>query len=479
MRSLVFSVVALGMAAFAHAEPPASFSGIVEPRMAAVVNISTTQKVQVNATQVMPFNFDNLPNDPQLAPFKQFFEQFQNQMGGQQPKRERDLTSLGSGFVIDAKGYIVTNNHVVAQADEIMVTFHDDTKLKAKVIGTDAKTDLALLKVESSKPLTYVNFGDSDALKVGDWVIAVGNPFGLGGSVSAGIVSARGRNINAGPFDDFIQTDAAINRGNSGGPLFDVKGDVVGINSAIFSPTGGSVGIGFAVPSSMAKSIINQLRDNGKIHRGWLGVKIQEVTDDIANSIGLEKAHGALVLEVSPKGPAKDSGLQAGDVVIRFNGKEINGMRSLPRLVAETEIGSRSEVTVWRKGREHDFTVKLGELPEDAKVEKPIVKNDLPTAREQRVFGMALAPINREIRQTYRIPETVGGLFVLDVQDIGIAAERGIQAGDVLVDANQEPLDSIAKLEGVFKAAKADKREYVLLRVMRRGDARFVTLPVK
>ncbi|MFZ4125401.1 MAG: DegQ family serine endoprotease [Rickettsiales bacterium] len=470
--------IIMGFASLAQAAVPESFAPIVEPRMNAVVNISTTQKVKLSPAQAIPFNFDNLPDDPQFAPFKDFMEQFKNQMGQQQP--ERDVTSLGSGFVIDASGYIVTNNHVVAQADEVTITFHDDTKLKAKIIGTDAKTDLALLKVEAPKPLTYVNFGDSDALKVGDWVIAVGNPFGLGGSVSAGIVSARGRNINAGPFDDFIQTDAAINRGNSGGPLFDTKGDVVGINSAIFSPTGGSVGIGFAVPSSMAKSIIEQLRKNGSIKRGWLGVKIQEVTDEVADSIGLDKARGALVLEVSPDGPAKNSGIQAGDVIVKFNGEEVSAMRSLPRMVAETDIGKRSEVTVWRKGHEQHYTVKLGQLPEDAKDAKPQVTGDKkPNARKQAVYGMALAPINREIRQTYRIPAHVQGLFLLDIQTNSEAAARGLQPGDVLVEANQESLDSIAKLESIFKAAKTDGRGYVLLRVVRADNARFVTLPVR
>lgn len=479
MRYLVFSILALGVAHMAHASSaPASFAPIVEPRMGAVVNISTTQKVKLGGVKGMPFNFDALPDDPQFAPFKEFFEQFQNQTG---KAREREMTSLGSGFVIDPKGYIVTNNHVVQQADEITITFHDDSKLTAKLIGTDPKTDLALLKVESKKALNYVNFGDSNTLKVGDWVIAVGNPFGLGGSVSAGIVSARGRNINAGPFDDFIQTDAAINRGNSGGPLFDVKGDVVGINSAIFSPTGGSVGIGFAVPSSMAKSIIAQLKEKGKIRRGWLGVRIQEVTEEVADSIGMGAARGALVLEVSPDGPAKGSGIQPGDVIVRFNGAEVNAMRSLPRMVAETDVGSRSEVTVWRKGHEQHYTVKLGELPDDSAAKKrPDLKGEsAPNAREQRVYGMALAPINREIRQTYRIPANVNGLFVLDTQDSGIAAERGIQPGDVLIEVNQDALDTVAKLEAAIKAAKSAGREHVLLRVTRRGDMRFVTLPVK
>lgn len=475
MRYLIASLI-VGLSSLAQAAAPHSFAPIVEPRMAAVVNISTTQKV-TQAPVGLPFNFDALPNDPQFAPFKEFLEQFQNQIGTPQ---EQNVTSLGSGFVIDAEGYIVTNHHVVAKADEIQVTFPNDTKLTAKVIGTDAKTDLALLKVTSRKPLTYVSFGDSDALNVGDWVIAVGNPFGLGGSVSAGIVSARGRNINAGPFDDFIQTDAAINRGNSGGPLFDVEGKVVGINSAIFSPTGGSVGIGFAVPSSLAQPIIEQLRDNGKISRGWLGVKIQEVTEEVANSIGFTKPYGALVLEVSPDGPAKDSGIQAGDVIVKFNGKQVSLMRSLPRMVAQTEIGSRSEVTVWRKGHEHHYTVKLGQLPDDSVTPKTIQQqSDKPQTRQRDIVGMVMAPLNRQLRQTYSIPSDVNGLFLLDIKASSLAAQRGLQPGDVIVEANQEALDSVTTFQAIIADAKREKREYVLLLVMRRGETRFVTLPVQ
>src|SRR5690606_38601045 len=271
--------------------------------------------------------------------------------------------SLGSGFVVDAEnGYIVTNNHVVRDADEVRVTFHNDETVEAEVIGRDEKTDLAVLKVATDTKLTQVKFGDSDALRVGDWVVAIGNPFGLGGTVTAGIVSARGRDIGQGPYDDFIQTDASINRGNSGGPLFNLDGDVIGINTAIFSQSGGSVGIGFAISSKLASSVATQLREFGRTRRGWLGVRIQQVTDEIAESLGLDTARGALVADVTPDGPAKASGIQAGDVILKFAGQDVSEMRELPRIVAETEVGKTVSVAVWRDGKVQEFTAKLGEL---------------------------------------------------------------------------------------------------------------------
>ncbi|MFN8971665.1 MAG: Do family serine endopeptidase [Alphaproteobacteria bacterium] len=461
------------------AEMPASFADMLAPKMAAVVNISTLQKIK---TSGVPLGFENLPNDPQLAPFKDFFEQFQREMerrgGG---PREREATSLGSGFVIDPTGFVVTNYHVVAQADAVWVIFSDNTKLKAKIIGMDAKTDLALLKVEPTKPVTYVSFGNSDALRVGDWVVAVGNPFGLGGSVSAGIVSARGRNINAGPFDDFIQTDAAINRGNSGGPLFNAGGEVVGINSAIFTPTGGSVGIGFAVPSALAEPVITQLKTNGKLHRGWLGVKVQEVTEEVANSMDLGKPRGALVLEITPNGPAQGSGILPGDVVVRFNGKPIDEMRNLPRMVAETKVGTKAELTVWRQGNEKTFAITLGELPDDSKpVKKPALQDEkgAPLAPEKLQRGMVLEPLTPQVRLSNAIPENINGLLVVGVSDDSAAAARGIRPGDVLAEANQRPLTSRVAFDKVFEDAAREKRGYVLLRVVRQGEAGFVTLPV-
>lgn len=457
---------------------PDSFAPILEAKQAAVVNISTTQKVQNALGAPFQFNFEGMPDDPRFAPFKDFLEQFGNQQKNAPKDQQSEVTSLGSGFVIDPEGYIVTNNHVIAEADEVSVTFTDDTKLPAKIIGRDAKTDLALLKVKTDKPLTAVSFGDSDALKVGDWVIAVGNPFGLGGSVSAGIVSARGRNINLGPFDDFIQTDAAINRGNSGGPLFNVRGEVVGINSAIFSPTGGSVGIGFAVPAALAKPIIDQLRAHGKAQRAWLGVKIQEVSDEIAQSLGMNAPRGALILEISTDGPARDTGMQAGDVVVRFDGHEIKEMRNLPRLVASTPIGKKVEVVVWRDGREIPFPVTLGKLPDDP-TEKADAQSSTPkdTARKETILGMELSPLNRELRKQYRLSEKVTGLLVRGVEPGSEAGKRGIRQGDVLVDVAQKPTETIDALRDALKSAKKQGREFALLRVQRGENSQFITLP--
>ena len=337
---------------------PGSFSELAERLTPSVVNISTAQKVSV-PQQGFEFQF------PPGSPFEEFFKDFLERHRGKEgtPQR-RQVTSLGSGFVIDGSGLVVTNNHVIAEADEITVITHDGEKLEAKLLGKDPKTDLALLKVEPTRPLQALKWGDSRISKVGDWVLAIGNPFGLGGTVTAGIISARGRDINAGPYDDFLQTDAAINRGNSGGPLFNLDGEVIGISTAIYSPTGGSVGIGFAVPSQLARPVIEQLQKFGRTRRGWLGVNIQTVTDEIAEGLGLEKAQGALVARVTEGGPAAAAGLEQGDVVLEFDGRPVEEMRTLPRIVAETSVGQEVQVKVWRKGETQSFKVTLGELEE-------------------------------------------------------------------------------------------------------------------
>lgn len=476
MRSILTAVLMTGLASLstsAHAAPPESFSPVLEPLMPAVVNISTTQKVKAN-NMFPPFDPGQM-NDPAL---QDLLKQFNQRFGGDEMARE--VTSLGSGFIIDAAGHVVTNNHVIDQASEITVILSDNTRLPAKVIGHDPQTDLALLKVTPAKPLPFVRFGSSDGLKVGDWVIAVGNPFGLGGSVSAGIVSARGRNINAGPFDDFIQTDAAINRGNSGGPLFNSGGEVVGINSAIFSPTGGSVGIGFAVPSDMAKPIIDQLRQYGRTHRGWLGVKIQEVNEQVADSLGLKKTGGALVLEINPKSPAA-GGLQVGDVITRFDGRGISEMRQLPRMVAETKAGKKVELGIWRKGRELVLPIVLGELKTDgnasARAEREAPSPQAPVA--DAVLGMKLVPITPILRQQFQLPRDAIGLLVTDIDRAGDAAKNGILPGDIIREVNQQPITNAKALrEGLAAAARAGKK-YALLRVIRKSGALFITIPVK
>ncbi len=472
---IAFAALAFLTAPAAHSAPPESFSPIIEPLIPAVVNISTSQKV---AQQMGPmFDFEGIPDTPQGQQFRQLFRQFGAIPGGDMP--EREVTSLGSGFVIDESGYVVTNNHVVGKADAITVIFANNTRLPATIVGRDEKTDLALLKVKSDKPLTAVKFGDSDAMRVGDWVIAIGNPFGLGGSVSAGIVSARGRNINAGPFDDFIQTDAAINRGNSGGPLFNTRGEVVGVNSAIFSPTGGNIGIGFAVPSAMVKSVVGQLREFGTIHRGWMGVKIEPVSDELANSLGLGKARGALINEVSPGGPADKAGLQAGDVILKLDTRDIDEMRKLPRYVAEMKTGTKATITYWRKGREQAASVTVGTLPDEksaapAKGDKPASK-----AAEPKVLGMSLIPLSKELRAQLNIPANVKGMVIDALDRAGEAAKRGLQPGDVIVEANESAAESAADVQKALVAAKKAGRDFALLRVFRNGDFLFATVPVK
>ena len=484
--ALTFVALTLMVSDPAHSAPPDSFAPIVEPLMPAVVNISTTQKVQQQQMMAPLFDFDGLPDTPQTQQFKQLFKQFNQQQMGQPATQE--VTSLGSGFVIDAAGYVVTNNHVVGHADQITVIFPDNTKLPAKIVGRDAKTDLALLKVKSDKPLPTVKFGDSDAMRVGDWVIAVGNPFGLGGSVSAGIVSARGRNINTGPFDDFIQTDAAINRGNSGGPLFNSKGEVIGVNSAIFSPNGGNIGIGFAIPSSMAKNVVDQLQKGGTIHRGWLGVKIQDVSEEAANSLGLKKARGALVLEISKDSPAVGSGLQVGDVVLKFDGHDIDEMRKLPRVVAETKIGKKADVVVWRKGKEETISITVRELPADQNKADDADGSDddaapaTPGAKPEKkdpVLGMNLTPITDAMREQFNLKPGLKGLVVVEIDIAGEAGKRGIRPGDTILGVNQQDVDSIATLKAGIDEAKKSGHDFVLLRVGHANEMVFVTVSVK
>ena len=469
----------------AHAAPPESFAPIVEPLMPAVVNISTTQKVAAQ-TGVNP-ELDGIPDAMQNEQLRQFFRQFgggpMGGLSGMNPRPNHPATSLGSGFIIDPDGYIVTNNHVVGNADAITVILQDNTHLIAILVGRDEKTDLALLKVKPAKPLVAVKFGDSEALHIGDWVIAVGDPFGLGGSVSAGIVSARGRNINAGPFDDFIQTDAAINRGNSGGPLFNTKGEVVGINAAIFSPTGGNIGIGFAVPSAMAKSVVSQLREFGTIHRGWLGVKIEVVSDELANAIGLPKARGALLRDLDKPGPAADAGLQAGDVILTFDGHPIDEMRKLPRFVADAKIGKKADVTYWRRGHEVTTQVTIGEVVKDraaaSEMRKPMDENDAPKTLPNLVLGMKLVPLTPEVRAQFDIKNDIKGVLVTAIDVMGDAAKRGIIPGDIVLEVNQTPVDSVEAVRSCLAQAKKAGRDFALLRVVRKNESLFATVSVK
>lgn len=459
-------------------DAPVTFADLVEKLSPAVVNISTSQKVK-NA-QIFGLPFQDLPNTPEMEPFREFFEHFNQQRGGKQ-QVEREVYSLGSGFVIDASGYIITNNHVIDDADEITVTLSDNSKLKAKIIGRDKKTDLALLKVESKKPLVAATMGDSEAMRVGDWVMAIGNPFGLGGSVTKGIISARQRSINAGPFDDFLQIDAPINRGNSGGPLFNMKGEVIGINTAIFSPSGGSVGIGFAIPTSLAKPVIEQLKTYGRTHRGWLGVKIQEVSEEIADSVGLAKPMGALVLEVTKGSPADKAGVQAGDVITSFDGREVTEMRFLPRMVAETKSGKQVPVSVWRKGAAKTLTLTVAEMEEtdeqDGKAGKDKKSGQKKSAPEEMFLGMSITPVSPAVRQELGLSDQQEGLLVVEVKSGSAAAKYAIRAGDVLVDVNNEPVASVEGLKKAFEKARAAGRKFALVKVMRGKESAFITLP--
>lgn len=453
---------------------PASVADLAEGLLDAVVNISTSQTAPVE--RQIP-----LPKAPEGSPFQDFFDEFFKNQGRNGAPRK--IQSLGSGFVIDASGYIVTNNHVIDGADEITANFNDGSKLKAKLIGTDKKTDIALLKVEPPKPLKAVEFGDSDKARVGDWVMAIGNPFGFGGSVTVGIVSARNRELNSGPYDNFIQTDAAINKGNSGGPLFDMYGKVVGINTAIVSPSGGSIGIGFSVPSKTAAAVVEQLRQFGETRRGWLGVRIQGVTDDIAESLGLKEPKGALVAGVTDKGPADKVGIQAGDVIVKFDGKDVPTVRELPRMVADTPISKTVPVVVLRKGKEMTFDVQLGRLEEGEKLAAldKSGKGDGATPKAARVAGLALAPLDDTLRARFKIKDSVTkGLVVTDVDPNSPAAEKRIQPGDVVLEVGQEEVKTDADLAKRFEAIKKDGRKRALLLLSNaEGEMRFVTLAVE
>lgn len=456
---------------------PASVADLAESLLDTVVNISTTQTLK-SSRDASP-----MPNIPKDSPFEEFFDEFFNRQQQGQPRR---VNSLGSGFVLDPSGLIVTNNHVIEGADEIVVNFSDGTRLTvSKVLGHDEKTDLALLKVEPKKPLKAVTFGDSTKLRVGDWVMAIGNPFGLGGTVTIGIISAVKRDINAGPYDEFLQTDAAINRGNSGGPLFDMDGKVIGVNTAIISPTGGSIGIGFAIPSSTAVHVIEQLRQYGETRRGWLGVRIQTVTEEIAESLGMPEPSGALVASVTPDGPAAAAGIEAGDVIVEFDGQAVDSMRNLPRIVARTEIGKEVEVVVRRKGEQRTFRVTVGRLPE---TEQPVAAKEpseqepaepTPAPDTGAVLGMSLAVMTDELRARYGIAEKVNGVVITDVEASSVAAQKNIAAGEVIVEVTQEEVTTPDEVAQRVEAVKKSGRNSVLLLIAdAKGELRFVALPL-
>lgn len=497
---------------------PASVADLASGLLGAVVNISTSQKVKDEG------DGPATPKVPDNSPYRDYFNDFFNDKNSDNSNRK--VSSLGSGFVIDPAGYIVTNNHVIEGADDIEAIFPDGTKLKAKLIGTDTKTDLSVLKVEPKHPLTAVKFGDSSQMRIGDWVMAIGNPFGLGGSVTIGIVSARGRNINAGPYDNFIQTDAAINKGNSGGPLFNMKGEVIGINTAIISPSGGSIGIGFAVPSELAEGVVAQLRNFGETRRGWLGVRIQPVTDDVANSLGLSSAKGALVAGIIKGGPVDNGSVKAGDVILKFDGKEVDEMRDLLRIVAESAVGKEVDVVIYRDGKEQTVKVTLGRLEDSNQAAAATSDKDKqpqlapdgngnrdgiinpdgsddgdedgmdgqdqgdnpqqspqaqpPAQASSAVLGMKLATLSAENRKSFGIADSVDGVVIMEVAPGSAAAEKGLKPGDVVVEVAQEFVQTpSAASDKVSSLKREGRRNAQMMIASPNGDLRFIAVALE
>lgn len=456
---------------------PQSFADIVEQVSPAVVNITTTSIVSRPVNQ--------FPGFPQGSPFSDLFRDFGMPGPGgpgspfdQGPQMQQRSNALGSGFVVSSDGLIVTNNHVIDGADEIEVEFYSGARLPAKLVGTDPTTDIAVLKVEAENPLPFVQFGDSDAARVGDWVMALGNPLGQGFSATTGIVSAKSRALT-GTYDDFIQTDAAINRGNSGGPLFNLQGEVIGVNTAILSPSGGSIGIGFSMASNVVSGVVEQLQKFGETRRGWLGVKIQDVSEDIAESLGLETEAGAMVTDVPP-GPAADAGIQAGDVITSFAGSEIKDTRDLVRRVAAAPVGEAVDVTVMRDGKPQTLQITLGrrELADaDGSGQQP--DGNAPSSSPSQVLGMTLAPLTPEMAARMQLPQGASGLVVQDVDAASDASSKGLRQGDLIVEAGQQPVATVADLNARITEAREAGRQSVLVLIRRDGEPRFVALSIE
>jgi len=443
---------------------PESFADLVAKVSPAVVDITTTTTI---ATSAVP-----RPAVPDGSPFGELFRDFLDKQGRPAPRR---ATALGSGFIISPDGYIVTNNHVIEKADMVQIEFFNGGTVEAKVIGTDKKTDIALLKVESKDPLPFVNFGDSDLSRVGDWVLAVGNPLGQGFSVSAGIISARNRALR-GTYDDFLQTDAAINRGNSGGPLFNMDGDVIGVNTAILSPNGcGSIGIGFSMSSAVVSRVVDQLRKFGETRRGWLGVHIQNLTQDVADALNLDSIDGAMVTSV-PDGPARTAGLKQGDVIITFDGKHVTDTRELVRIVAGSEIGKAVDVVIYREGSARTLKVVLGRR-EDAEAKlTPLVTAAPSPPQKMQMLGLQLQGLGDDLRKQMGLGKEAKGVAVLSVDEMSQAYEKGLRAGDVIVEAGQQKIASVTALTTRIDSARAAGRKTILLLVQRAGEPRFVAL---
>ena len=485
IHRLACVVIAAGLLASpAIARPgPDGFADLAERLLPGVVNIASTQILKGNTDQG-----PDVPNFPPGSPMEKFFRDFMDRNrrpggpnGGPQ-QESRKSQSLGSGFIIDTAGYIVTNNHVIEGADEIKVILHDNTTITATLVGRDEKVDVALLKITTDHPLVAVPFGDSDHERVGDWVMAIGNPFGLGGTVTAGIVSARGRDIKQGSYDDFIQTDAPINQGNSGGPLFNMDGEVIGINTAIYSRSGGSIGLGFSIPSNQAKLVVDQLRNFGHARRGWLGVQIQPVSPDIADSLGLKDPAGALIASTKEGGPAAAAALKGGDVILKFNGTDIKELRNLTRIVADTPIGKSVPVVIWRDGHEMVMQVKVGELPEDQKAAFNAAPGDksksAPSTKPLELAGLGLmiAGITDEQRDHFQIPADQKGVVITDVAPNSPAAEKGLKPGDVIIEVRQEEVKTPADVADRVERDRKANRKSVLMLVQTSDGLHYVPL---
>jgi serine protease Do len=469
---IVSAVVIMPVAAFAKGAPD-SFADLAEKLLPAVVNVNTTQTIKVNRR--------SMPRIPGMEDFFKRFDRGQGKDNGEdEDGKERPLTrqrqSLGTGFIIDPSGIIVTNNHVIDKADEIMIKMPDGREFEAKLIGKDSKLDLAVLKVESDKPLPFVRFGDDSKSRIGDWVLAIGNPYSLGGTITAGIISARNRDINSGPYDKYIQTDASINRGNSGGPMFNMKGEVIGINTAIFSPSGGNIGIGFAIPSNQAQHVVSQLRKYGHTKRGRIGISFQPVTDDIAESLGMEAGHGALVTSVVEGGPADKAGILADDIIIEFEGKVIKERNDLPIWVANTEVGKKVKMVVLRKGKRKNLTLMIDELPENEEIAENIPDNPDAVIPSKEILGMSLEPITEKTRKALKLDDDVKGVFIAGVDRNSPAGKKGLRRGDVIVGITQEEVTSVDDALKRIEELKKKGRKSILLKFIRRGNTAFVTV---